>query len=92
MQYFPLFVASRYSQPYLHRGLAGFLGFVSLAGLALAVFALIVVTSIMNGFERELQSRMLTLIPHAQLRLDPEAAGRLPQRVQQLAVVVVLGG
>ncbi|MBT8139371.1 MAG: lipoprotein-releasing ABC transporter permease subunit [Gammaproteobacteria bacterium] len=60
-------VALRYSAPYLNRGLTGFLSFVSLAGLALAVFALVVVTSVMNGFERELQNRMLSLLPHATL-------------------------
>ncbi|MGB5326119.1 MAG: lipoprotein-releasing ABC transporter permease subunit [Pseudomonadales bacterium] len=58
-------VALRYSAPYLNRGMTGFLSFVSLVGLALAVFALVVVTSVMNGFERELQNRMLSLLPHA---------------------------
>lgn len=60
-------VALRYSAPYLSRGMTGFLSFVSLVGLALAVFALVVVTSVMNGFERELQNRMLSLLPHATL-------------------------
>ena len=62
-------VASRYSLPYLNRGLTGFLSFVSLTGLALAVFALVLVMSVMNGFERELQNRMLALLPHATVQL-----------------------
>lgn len=64
---FPFIVALRYSIPYINKGMAGFLSFVSLVGLALAVFALILVMSVMNGFEKELQSRMLALLPHAQL-------------------------
>lgn len=62
-------LAARYSLPYLNRGLTGFLSFVSLAGLALAVFALVLVISVMNGFERELQGRMLALLPHATVEL-----------------------
>jgi lipoprotein-releasing system permease protein len=62
-------LAARYSLPYLNRGLTGFLSFISLAGLALAVFALVLVISVMNGFERELQSRMLALLPHATVDL-----------------------
>ncbi|MDB4631584.1 lipoprotein-releasing ABC transporter permease subunit [Pseudomonadales bacterium] len=62
-------LAARYSLPYLNRGLTGFLSFISLAGLALAVFALVLVMSVMNGFERELQSRMLALLPHATVDL-----------------------
>ncbi|NNC54913.1 MAG: lipoprotein-releasing system transmembrane subunit LolC, partial [Pseudomonadales bacterium] len=67
-------VAARYSRPYLNRGLTGFLSFISLTGLALAVFALILVMSVMNGFERELQNRMLALLPHATVQLPGGAA------------------
>lgn len=57
----------RYSLPGRGTGLPGFLSLVSLLGLSLGVFSLIVVISVMNGFERELQSRLLSLLPHAQL-------------------------
>jgi len=76
VNFFSFFIAGRYSQPYLNRGLTAFLSLVSLLGLALAVFSLIVVMSVMNGFEKELQSRMLTLIPHVQLPVkDSQLAG-----------------
>ncbi len=64
---FSSFVALRYSIPDLRTGMSGFLSVVSLLGLSLGVFALIVVNSVMNGFERELQNRMLSILPHAQI-------------------------
>src|SRR5690606_23506278 len=45
-----------------------FISFVSLfafAGMALGVFALIVVLSVMNGFDREVRDRILRVVPHA---------------------------
>lgn len=52
--------------------MSGFLSLVSLLGLSLGVFALIVVISVMNGFERELQGRLLSLLPHAQLLMPSQ--------------------
>ncbi|MDY0007541.1 MAG: lipoprotein-releasing ABC transporter permease subunit [Spongiibacteraceae bacterium] len=37
---------------------------VSLLGMTIGIFALVVVTAVMNGFERELQERLLAVIPH----------------------------
>ena len=52
------------------RGDQGFLSFialVSVTGLALGVAILVVVLSLMNGFERELRERVLGVLPHALL-------------------------
>lgn len=68
MHQFELVIALRYAKPGAGKGTAGLLSGLSLIGLALSVFGLIVVMSIMNGFERELQSRMLTLVPHAKIQ------------------------
>ena len=49
----------------------GFLSFVtalSYTCVALGVAVLIVVTSVMNGFERELRERILNTIPHASIQ------------------------
>ena len=37
---------------------------MAIAGLALGVAALVIVLSVMNGFERELQTRVLGVVPH----------------------------
>lgn len=70
MSQFEIFTALRYSKPSVGKGTAGLLSGLSLLGLGLSVFGLIVVMSVMNGFERELQDRMLSLTPHAKIQWD----------------------
>lgn len=52
------------------RGLSGFLSRLSITGLVLAVAVLLTVLSVMNGFERELERRILGLVPHITIRGD----------------------
>lgn len=49
------------------QGFLSFISLVSIAGLAIGVAVLIAVLSVMNGFERELRSRILAVTAHAQL-------------------------
>ena len=52
-----------------HRGaLVAFISRVSTTGLVLGVALLIVVLSVMNGFDRELRERILSLVPHVSLQ------------------------
>ena len=44
-----------------------FISAISIAGIALGVMALIVVLSVMNGFQRDVRDRMLSVIPHVQI-------------------------
>ncbi len=44
-----------------------FISLVSMLGIGLGVAALIIVLSVMNGFQNEVTDRMLTAIPHVQL-------------------------
>ena len=70
------------------RGMSGFLSRLSIAGLVLAVALLLTVLSVMNGFERELEQRILGLVPHITIRghgtdeqwqsLKTELQGALP--------------
>ena len=46
-------------------GYATFINWVSFAGLALGVMILTVVVSVMNGFDRAITKRILSVIPHA---------------------------
>lgn len=49
------------------RYLSTFLSSLSMLGLVLAVALLIAVLSVMNGFDREMRQRILTLVPHITL-------------------------
>ena len=49
------------------RGFPSFVASISVLGLTLGVAVLVVVLSVMNGFERELRTRMLTVTAHATL-------------------------
>jgi lipoprotein-releasing system permease protein len=60
-------IATRYLRSTQRRGLLSFISIVSIFGLALGVAVLIVVLSVMNGFERELRSRILSVTSHATL-------------------------
>ncbi len=70
-----LFVGLRYVRARQHRFFVSFITWVSLAGVALGVAALIVVLSVMNGFESELRTRLLMLSAHARVMLDDAPAG-----------------
>src|SRR5688572_450794 len=52
----------------------GFVSGIAITGIALGVFTLIVVLSVMNGFERDLGRRILDVVAHATLEGD---GGRL---------------
>jgi lipoprotein-releasing system permease protein len=48
-------------------GFISFISGVSMAGIGLGVMALIVVLSVMNGFQKEVRDRMLAVIPHIEV-------------------------
>jgi lipoprotein-releasing system permease protein len=60
-------VGTRYLRSGQGRGFVSFISLISVAGLAIGVAVLIVVLSVMNGFETELRSRILTVTSHATL-------------------------
>lgn len=49
------------------RGSGALIGWVAIAGLALSIAVLVVVLSVVNGFERELRERVFGVLPHAGL-------------------------
>lgn len=57
----PLYIGLRYARARAHRYFVSFITWVSLAGVAVGVAALIVILSVMNGFESELRDRLTTL-------------------------------
>ena len=46
-------------------GIFSFTSFLAVTGLSIGVASLIIVMSVMNGFEKELQNRILGVVPHA---------------------------
>jgi lipoprotein-releasing system permease protein len=48
-------------------GFISFISFVAMLGIALGVAALIIVLSVMNGFQKEVRDRMLGVIPHVEI-------------------------
>jgi len=50
------------------RSFISFISIVAIAGLVLSVAVLVLVTSVMNGFERELKDRVLGVVPHLTVR------------------------
>ena len=48
-------------------GFISFISFVSMLGIALGVAALIIVLSVMNGFQKEVTDRMLSVVAHVEV-------------------------
>lgn len=69
----PLFVGLRYVRARSHKFFVSFITWVSVVGVCVGVAALIVILSVMNGFEGELRDRLLSLSGHA--RVLPKAGG-----------------
>ncbi len=57
-----LSLGSRYA--FSRRSSISFISLVAIAGLALSVAVLIIVVSVVNGFERELRERVFGVLPH----------------------------
>jgi len=99
----PLFIGLRYMRSKRRDSFVSFISLFSLVAMALGVTALIVVLSVMNGFDREIKMRLLRVVPHvavtspqgldmAQInQLETELqAGSADAPVQLLSVVPML--
>lgn len=62
---YEIFIAGRYLRSRRSSRFISFISVISMAGVALGVAVLIVVLSVMNGFEHELRTRILSLTAHA---------------------------
>jgi lipoprotein-releasing system permease protein len=68
----PVYVGLRYVVS-RHRGFfVSFISWISMLGICVGVAALITVISVMNGLEREVRTRLLSLASHATLAGTPE--------------------
>lgn len=81
-----LFIGLRYSRSSKGNAFISFISFFSIAGIAIGLMALYTVSSVMNGFEDNLKSNMLGLIPHVEV----SANNKTQQQMQTLQNNVVL--
>lgn len=65
IQPFELFVGLRYTRAKRRNHFISFISLISILGIALGVTALITVTSVMNGFEKEVRERIVGAASHA---------------------------
>ena len=79
---FEAFIGLRYLRARRRNGFISFISLLSVIGIALGVAALIVVLSVMNGFQQEIRGRMLAVVSHLEVS---SYDGRLPdwQPLQQ---------
>ena len=77
MSPYELAIGLRYTRARKGSGRNAFISFIalmSMAGIALGVAALIVVLSVMNGFQQELRNRILSVASHIEVRGIPALA------------------
>jgi lipoprotein-releasing system permease protein len=70
-----IFVGLRYVRARTHKFFVSFITWASLVGVCVGVAALIVILSVMNGFEDELRDRLLSLGAHARVVASASRAG-----------------
>ncbi len=64
---FELFIGLRYTRAKRRNQFISIISLISMLGIALGVAALIVVLSVMNGFQKEVRDRMLSVVAHIQI-------------------------
>ncbi len=82
----PFFISWRYQRSKQKNRLVSLISTFSSIGIALGVAVLILGLSAMNGFERELNNRILAVVPHAEIILYPYE--NEPQTINQWARLV----
>ena len=64
---YELLIGLRYTRAKRRNQFVSFISMISMLGIALGVAALIVVLSVMNGFQTELRGRILAVVSHIQI-------------------------
>ena len=64
---FETWIGNRYVRSRSSNSFVSLISAISMLGIAIAVSVLILVLSVVNGFERELQDRLLTMTSHANI-------------------------
>jgi lipoprotein-releasing system permease protein len=67
-KFYPVLIGLRYTSAKRKNHFISFISLTSMVGLIIGVALLITVLSVMNGFDRELQQRILGMVPHAVIK------------------------
>lgn len=87
-----VYIGARYTRAKRRNHFVSFISLTSMIGLALGVLVMIVVLSVMNGFDHEMRTRVLGMVPHATIEGDQpigdwrDIAQRVMKNPQVLAV------
>ena len=91
---YELFVAARYLKSKRKTGFISLISYISIAGVTIGVAALIIVLSVMNGFESEVRSRFIGVDAHVKVRTfhDKGVTGyqKLMQQIKDTPHVVAM--
>lgn len=82
-----LLMALRFSRGRRRGGMVSLISVISTIGIALGVAVLIVGLSAMNGFERELQNRILAVVPHGEIEPVKQPFTGWPELLQRVEKV-----
>lgn len=84
MQSFEWLIGLRYSRARRRNGFISFISLVSILGITLGVAALIIVLSVMNGFQEEVRNRLLGATSHLEVTGYDNVLADWQQAAQQI--------
>ncbi|MEE9331047.1 MAG: lipoprotein-releasing ABC transporter permease subunit [Methylophilaceae bacterium] len=82
---YELFVGLRYTRAKRKNHFISFISLTSMVGIALGVAALIIVLSVMNGFQAELRSRILGVASHIEITENSNRLGQWQNLASQVS-------
>lgn len=94
----PLLIGLRYTRAKRRNHFISFISLTSMLGMMLGVAVLILVLSVMNGFDRELRERILGMVPHLAIKNYqdfsnwPEIADHLIQHPEVIGAAPFVNG
>lgn len=68
--FIPFWIGIKFINSCYRNKIISLISFFSILGIAFGISSLIIVLSIMNGFQKELNNRILSLIPHGEIKVS----------------------
>ena len=78
-------IGLRYLRAKKRSGFMSFISIISIVGIAIGVIALIVVLSVMNGFQKEIRGQLLKVAPHMEMGYLMPEGGETWQGLAEMA-------